>query len=245
MINKMKLLFYIFLTVCFFCPDGQAGEQVQASYMARGAGMHLMDAEMVLARNNAEFQMTTRTKTRGLLSVLLDAKTTFISNGKIIDNQFIDTISLMNSLSGKKTKNRVVDLKNKSGFIDYQTAVLQMMFLPFPTDKSFKVYDGKRELLISFLYQGERKLLPNDYSDFGGVADYYLVTIEILAGRKKGWFFNRMDDKTAPPLKVYFASVPATAGKVLVRGDFDTSLFGTISVYLTGVEGQKSDAIKN
>lgn len=239
----MKLIFYICMFM--FCGIAHAADITNATYMARGAGMHLMGADMDLIMDANRFKMITRSKTKGLLSVLLDAKTVFLSEGKVEDNQFIDEFSSMTSLSKKKTKRRVVDLKNKPGFVDYQTAVLSMMHLPKPQSKAFHVFDAKRELLISFHYEGEKNLPKNDYSFFAGQADYYTVTIEITAGKKKGWFFNRMDDKSSPPLRAYFAPLGDNGEKILVRGEFDTSVLGTITVYLTDLKQGKSDAIKH
>ena len=116
----------------------------------------------------------------------------------------------------------------------------------FSLDKSFKkvfplispnfhVFDGKRELLLTFKYIGQTNLSPVPKMMYSGVADYYTLTIDITKGKKKGWFFNRMGDKENPPLHLYFASIDGIKPKVMVKGGFDTSLFGQINIYLNNV----------
>lgn len=227
----MKQLF-LFLLILILSFPTMAANVLTAHYLARGAGLHLMDGQMNLVQTPSTYKMLTQTETRGLLSTLLDARTTFLSEGKINKKQMVVKQSSMTSISGKKIKNRTVDLKDKPGFVDYQTAVLTIMDDPVAQTHVFKIYDGKRELLITFDFQGKVTLPSSKYSSFSGEAELYDVTIEITAGKKKGWFFNRMKDKTAPPLHLYFAPIGPNGEKVLVQGDFDTSLFGTISIYL-------------
>lgn len=231
----MKHIFLIFL-ICFCAMSAHASDTLIANYIARGAGLHLMNGQMDLVMGKKDYKSLLQTETMGLLSVLLPAKTTFLTEGTHKENMYVIDVSIMTNVSGKKVKNRRINLADKKGFADYQTAVLTMMNLPKPQTKEFKIFDGKRELLVTFTYRGKERLESNKYSSFEGEADYYTVNIDITAGKKKGWFFNRMKDKTSPPLHVYFARLGENGEEVLVRGAFDTSIFGTITVYMTGLK---------
>lgn len=225
--------FFMLLILFFMVPVYGATEVVTAKYNAHGAGLHLLDASIDLVQLQKTYESVTRTETRGLLSFLVPAKTTFSVKGKINNNQYVADYFSMNTISSNSVKNREVDLEKKPGFVDYQTAVLTMMNLQKPQTQAFQIADGKRDLLVTFTYKGQVDLDPSPFSCFSGQADYYDVSIEVTAGKKKGWFFNRMKDKSSPPLRLYFARVDKGSKKSFVRGAFDTALFGVITVYLS------------
>lgn len=235
----MKHIFLI-LVGCFCACAAWGADTLVADYIARGAGLHLMNGQMNLVMGDKTYKSLLQTETMGLLSVLLPAHTTFLTEGTHRENTYVVDVSTMTNVSGKKVKNRHIDLSKKKGFLDYQTAVLTIMNLSKPATKEFKIYDGKRELLVTFTYRGKEMLKKNKYSSFEGEADYYTVNIDITAGKKKGWFFNRMKDKTSPPLHVYFARLGKNGEEVLVRGAFDTSIFGTITIYMTDIKQGES-----
>lgn len=235
----MKHIFLI-LFVCLWAFTTRASDTLVADYIARGAGLHLMNGQMNLVLGKKDYKSLLQTETMGLLSVLLPAKTTFLTQGTHKENSYKVDLSTMTNVSGKKVKNRHIDLSDKPGFVDYQTAVLTIMNLPKPQTKEFKIYDGKRELLVTFTYRGKERLEKNKYSAFEGEADYYTVNIDITAGKKKGWFFNRMKDKTSPPLHVHFARLGKNGEEVMVRGAFDTSIFGTIIIFMTDLKQGES-----
>lgn len=228
MMKKIKLIF-LFLWLIIGEPVF-AGEVMEVSYRAQGAGLHLMNASVFLNVDKNTYAAQTIAETKGILSILLDGETIFKSDGKIVDNQFVPINSLTETLTKKKHKKRQLDFMDKQGFIDYQTALLQMMYLPYPQDRTFKVFDGKRELAVQFKYQGEQYLNTSTSCIYDGAVDYYTVDITVTAGKKKGWFFNRMNTKEQSPLRVYFGKAQGIKGKVLVRATFDTSIFGVISI---------------
>lgn len=236
---KMKLIFFI-LTL-FFTMSGYAVPSFDAQYEASGAGLNLMSAQFRLTVENEAFSVRTKAQTKGLLGFFLDAESIFNSSGKIIDKQFVTDSSSMTTFSKKKVKKRVVDLKNKAGYLDYQSAVLSIMNLDKSQDKTFYVSDGKRDLKITFLYQGKRVIDRVKNSLFAGEADYYTVFVSVVGGKKSGWFFNRMKDATNSPLHVYFADVLKNDFKVLVRADFDTNVFGVIRIHLTSCNPHKRE----
>lgn len=239
MMIKMKQIFSLFVCL-LFCVIGEQARAESLHYNAYGAGMHLMTAEMNYEVSDTDFNIKTMAKTNGLLKMVLDAESEFYSDVKVLDNQMVVNNSYIKALSKNKYKNRQLDFKNKPEFMDYQTALFQVMQLPEPQDKTFHVFDGKRELLLTFKYMGQTQLLPSSQMMYSGPADYYTLTIDITKGKKKGWFFNRMGNKDNPPLHLYFANIDGVNQKVMVKGAFDTTLFGQIAVYLTHIfKGEK------
>lgn len=234
MMMKMKQIFLLFVCL-LFCAIGVQAKAESLYYNAYGAGMHLMKGKMDFDVSDTDFNIKTTAQTNGLLSILLDAKTKFYTDGKVQNNQFIVKNSYIETLSKNKHKKRVVDLTDKPKFVDYQTALFQVMQLPKPQDKTFHVFDGKRELLLTFKYMGQTQLSPISQMMYFGPADYYTLTIDITKGKKKGWFFNRMGNKDNPPIHLYFARVDELSPKVMVKGAFDTALFGQIVLYLTQI----------
>lgn len=223
----MKLFFWILCLI--LSVDGSAQS---LSYQARGAGLHLMDMEASYQVREQGYAAAIRTQTRGLLGTLLDAQTTFSSKGKIKDNQFVIEESLIDTLRGKKRRTRAVSFADKPGFQDYATVFLDRVLTPELATKSYRVFDGRRDLLITFAYQGEVPASARMRA-FAPAWAYYTVHIEVLAGKSKGWFFNRMGDDSSPPLHLYFGRVQGFSDWVLIQADFDTNLFGTISIRLT------------
>ena len=237
MMMKMKQIFLFFVLI-LFCVVSEQARGVSLHYNAYGAGMHLMNADMNFDVADGTFHIETHAQTNGLLKMLLDAKTEFYSGGKISDNQFVIGNSYIKALSKNKHKKRVIDLTDKPNFWDYQTALFEVMHLAQPQDKTFQVFDGKRELLLTFKYMGPTELLPSQLMKYTGPADYYTLTIDITKGKKKGWFFTRMGDRDNPPLHLYFAKIDGIEPKVMVKGAFDSDLFGQIVVYLNQISNK-------
>lgn len=228
----MKLFFL--LLWLFFCTSTMAmAEVISSSFSAYGAGLHLLDAQMNVTQNKKTYEVITDTQTTGLLSVLLPSKNLFFTKGNIVKKQYIPTYFSTDTITDEKTKKRDINLSERPGFIDYQTGVLQMMSLKEPVTKTLEIADGRRDLMINFNYMGQVDLPRVKHSPYFGPADAYSVSIDVTAGRKKGWFFNRMKDKSSPPLRLYFARIGDGPKKAFVRGAFDTAIFGEITIYLT------------
>ena len=85
---------------------------------------------------------------------------------------------------------------------------------------------------------GKHNLSEFSEAMYTGSTDYYTLTIDITKGKRKGWFFNRMGNKDNPPLHLYFASIDGIEPKIMVKGAFDTTLFGQIALYLTRISGR-------
>lgn len=224
-----------FLLLClFFCTSAMAAtEVITSSFSAHGAGLHLLDAKMNIVQKQKTYEVVTDTQTMGLLSLLLPSKNVFFTNGKINKNQYVPDYFSTDTITDEKVKKRDIDLTTRPGFIDYQTGILKMMSLKDPSTQTFEIADGRRDLMINFNYMGQVDLPRVKHSPYFGSADAYSVSIDVTAGRKKGWFFNRMKDKSSPPLRLYFARVGNGPKKAFVRASFDTAIFGEITIYLT------------
>ena len=229
----MKIFFYALLLGMSFSVSVYAAE-TRAVYNAYAAGMPIMSGVMEISPEKESVFIRTQTHTRGLLSFLLDARTILTSRLSLQKNALpLMQESTMESLTKRKIKTRQVDFSDKPKTLDYQTAVFDLMQQPVPMDKEYVVHDGKRKLKFNFNYQGIEEISSSKNSLYSGPADYYTLNIEVLEGKKNGWFFKRVKDAENPPLHLYFANVQGENQKRLVRGEFDTTLLGTIVIYLS------------
>ena len=229
----MKIFFYVFLFGFLFSLPTYAG-QITAVYNAYAAGMPIMSGVMEIKQEKESVFIQTKTKTRGMLSFLLDARTILTSQFLIQKNQLPQIQkSTMESVTKRKIKTRQVDFSDKPLALDYQTAVFDLMQQEIPTDKEYIVLDGKRKLKFNFIYQGIKEINSSKNLIYSGPADYYTLTIEVLEGKKKGCFFKRVKNAHNPPLHLYFARINNEPQKRLVRAEFDTTLLGTIVINLS------------
>ncbi len=218
----MRIFFLCLLSLFWMVPVSAK----TARYEARGAGMHLMDAVVEYQLQNPLYQIQITTQTRGILSVLLDAHTVFDAMGQKKSDWQIDRAKTV--ITGRKKKTRHLDFSDRAGQLDYATLLLDNLLAPQTDSRAYTVFDGKRTLRVTFAYQGqvdssELNLMPHEK------LAYYTVSVEVIAGKKKGWFFNRMEDKEDSPLHLYFR--PNEDGEsTLVYAAFDTALLGQITI---------------
>lgn len=220
--NKMKT-FFCLCSYFFMLPSAFGAETL--AYQATSGGMHLMDAALSFEQTPDAYRMQIDTETMGLFSLLFDNKTTLKSSGKIDKNQFIVSDSYIKSITGDKIKTKLVPISDR-GTLDYQTIVLDMMNLPAPSSKKYLAFDGKRTLAVTFTYMGEQ---VSDMPDYPGMLDVYRVSIEVLSGKKKGWFFEQFQNDKAP-LTVYFDR--RLGPNRVVKTEFRTPLLGQIDIQL-------------
>lgn len=226
MLKKVKLFF---VTMCLFLPLSSLA--VTAKYNAYGIGLPLASGEMTLTEGS-ENLFETILETKGVLSLLVDARTVFTT--KMNRNKI--TLSSMRSVSGKKIKTRTVSFEHQPEKVDYQTAVYQIMNQTPPKTTTKYIDDGKRVLKATFVYQGKKDLTLST-GIFSGTADYYTLQIDVISGKKSGWFFNRVKEGTDSALHLYFA--PVKGKKMFVFGQFETLLFGPINIYLMDFKDEK------
>ena len=199
-------------------------------YRASGAGMHLMDAAVEYTATSKEYQVRLTTKTRGLLSFLVDSQSVFFSRGVWNGDEPVVVDSYMEISNGDRIKRRVLAFHDKEKQLDYPSVFMHRLVTSSPEAQTYTVFDGKRTLRVTFRYEGDVSGTDIDNPTYPRV-HHYTVTVDIVSGKKKGWFFNRMKDKSAPPLHLYFSDPDSLTGRQkLVYAAFDTALFGQITI---------------
>ncbi len=230
----------IFLLLLFFFSSPVLAVVYQLDYSAYGMGLNLLSARIDIDLTPQKATLQTVSQTRGMLSFFLDSKTQFDTTVKINKNQYIIEQSSMINIKNKKPVRTVWNFEEKQNFIDYQTILAAMMHEKVKGENhSFLVSDGKRDMNITLMYQGVVELPPNDKMFFAGKAEKYDVSVDILSGKKKGWFFQRMKEHPGA-LSLYFARIESYDNPILVLGTFDTGVLGNISIYLSQIKQDHS-----
>ena len=226
--NPMRT--YIFVLILLTASVVQAAAPLTATYQAYAMGLNLLEATMEVSEAPETYTIQTATQTKGLLGLFMDSRQRFFTQGRK------DSFTPVYSMMTRKGNERIIDFSNYPEHFDYQAVVWALMTRqpPIPPTMTYTVWDGKRVLLLTFTYLGKEQL-PRSDAPFQGAADKYTLQIDILAGKKKGWFFERTGQKENPPLRLWFQSTNAARHALLVRGEFETALFGTITVLLTKV----------
>lgn len=222
----MKLFFFLIgvFFACLVC-----AETMKVDYTARGAGMQLMRGTMVVEETSGSYRVVSTGRMSGLLGWLVGGEAVFDTFGRIGQNVFQpDFFRLMS-----RSRERTVTFEADSATIDYQTALIRMLALQKPATRSFSVDDGRRRMNLSFLYRGKETVFIRGKDV---LCDVYDVTLRLVSGKKGGWFFNRMGNGNDPPLRFYMGVDPETGRYLLLKADFETALFGTITVTRTGGE---------
>lgn len=218
----MKTFFYC--CACFFIlKTGWAAENL--TYEATSGHIHLMDASLSVDQTPSAYHMQTDIQTMGFLSIFFDNKTTLKSHGKIDKNQFVVVDSYIKSITGDKVKTKFIPISDR-GTLDYQTILLDMMNIPYPYTKKYVAFDGKRTLAITFEYEGE---VLSDVPGYPGPLDVYRVSIEVISGKKKGWFFEQFQNDKAP-LRIYFDR--RQGPNRIVKSEFKTPFLGRVDIRL-------------
>lgn len=226
--NPMRT--YIFVLILLTVSIVHAAAPLTATYQAYAVGLNLLEATMHVSDTSETYAIQTTTQTKGLLGLFMDSRQRFFTQGR--KESFTPDYSMMT----RKGKEKTIDFTNYPNHFDYQTTVLALMKrqAPIPSITTYTVWDGKRVLLLTFTYLGKEQL-PSSDTPFQGTADKYTLHIDILSGKKKGWFFERMGQKENPPLRLWFQPTGTDSQSLLVRGEFETALFGTITILLTKV----------
>lgn len=222
----MKTFFCILF--CFFSFTASA-VSFESTYEARGLNMVLLSANMSVDMNDKAYAINTHSYSRGILSLFIDAETIFQTQGLFKKDglQVID--SVMKNKSGKKIKTTRQNFEDKLNYLDYQSVLIELMRLPKEESHTFLISDGKRDMKAVLTYEGVHSLSEID-STLTGTADAYSVRIEVIAGKKKGWFFERMKESKKSPLWLYLQNDDTIGEKTLVAGVFDTGVLGKLYI---------------
>lgn len=207
--------FFLFLLLCLPVPLWAASVW---TYQAEGLGMTLLSGQLTLTEEQGKYTSLLETQSRGILSLLVDAKTQFFTTGRKTEH-YVPISSYMVNTKNKTVKKRSVDLSVKE-VQDYQTAMLNLASLEKPTDTTYLISDGRRVMRVRFVFTGTQE-----------AEDVYAVFVKIVSGKKTGWFFEQMA-KEESPLRIYLGTDEATGRKILKKATFKTGIFGTVVIYL-------------
>ncbi len=212
----MKILFLLF---CIFLSFHSHG----ASYHAYGLKMRLLSADIDIMQHDSKYEIKTQSKARGMLSLFIHAQSIFNTSGTINNDILTVQQFFMQNKDKKNTETVHVDFTQKPGFMDYQSALLHLMRQQTHQTQELLVSDGKRDMKITFLYEGAVDLAPI-YKNQTGIGQAYSVRIDILQGKKSGWFFKRVNQGEKSPLTLYFKD------NQLALASFDTGVLGTLYI---------------
>lgn len=216
----MKRFFILFLLV-LLCPFYI--KAASWSYQAEGLGMTLLLGNFTLDEDNQNYTATLTTRSKGILSLFVDSQTKFYAHG-IKKGDYLPTESYMINMKKKQIRKRVVDFSVRE-VLDYQSALLNLLNQEKPHTVVYLLSDGKRVLQATFLYEGKEEL-----------DDVYSITVEILSGKKTGWFMEQMA-KGDSPLRLFLSYDPDTNRKILKKAVLKTGVLGEIVIYL--VKGEE------
>ncbi len=224
----MKILFCI---LCIFFSTLVQGATYNAVYEAQGLNMTLLSADMKLTIDDNTYAMRTTAEAQGILAMFIHQNTIFDTTGKITSNGLRITDSMMQTRSGKQIKTVRPNLKDKPDYIDYQSVLIELINMENVKEKTLMISDGKRDMRATLTYEGEREL-PKIYPSLSGNAEVWSVRIDVISGKKKGWFFERLRESQVSPLRLYMQPSELTGKKMLVLSTFDTGVLGSLYIVL-------------
>lgn len=227
----MKTLFFILSAFFMFAPIAQSAETA-LRYRAVGLNMPLLEAVINLKEDAEAYTINTRADAKGLLALFIHAQTIFETKGYMRGDSFVISESVMKTKDKKQIVRIPQNFADKEGYMDYQTLLLHLRRNQEKQTHSVLVSDGKRDMRITLLYEGQKELSVV-YKGLSGLADKWSVRIEILSGKKKGWFFERMGQGKESPLSLYMQET-ADGLKELVLGVFDTGIIGELFIVKEG-----------
>ncbi len=207
----------------------------EAVYEAQGLNMKLLSADMSVSIDKTSYSIQTDARARGILSLFIHQNTLFKTSGEIIDNKLHVMDSMMQTRSGKRIETTRQNFKEKINYIDYQSVLIELMQNINSQNHVVFVSDGKRDMRITLTAEGEKKL-SEIYPAMPGKAEAYSVQIEVVGGKKKGWFFERMRTAQKSPLWLYMQPNAKTGEKMLVLSTFDTGVIGSLYIVLKEIK---------
>ena len=226
----MKTLFCIlFCFFSFLMSEAVCAKSFESTYEAQGMNMVLLSADISIETNQTGYMINTHSYARGILSLFIDSETIFQTRGKFEQNRLKIIDSVMKNKKRKYIRTTQQNFNEKQGFIDYQSILIELMRLSDVQSHTFYVSDGKRDMRITLTYEGKRDLSEIN-SGLTGQADAYSVQIDVIAGKKKGWFFERMRESQKSPLRLYMQADEQIGEKTLIAATFDTGVIGKLYI---------------
>ncbi|MBQ9089803.1 MAG: hypothetical protein IJY58_02010 [Alphaproteobacteria bacterium] len=232
----MKIFFYL---IIFFFSFQAYAVSFKSRYEAQGMNMVLLSADIDTVLTNDTYYIETKAKSKGILSLFIHPETIFQTQGRKTKSGLKVIDSVMKIKSGKEIEVIRQNFDKKTDFIDYQSVLVYLMKLSVPSNQKLFVSDGKRDMQVDVMYQG-KQVLSDVHQDLTGEADAYSVRIKILSGKKKGWFFKRMQEEKKSPLWLYMKKNEKTGQNELVLSTFDTGILGRLYIIQKETEYEKN-----
>lgn len=225
----MKIFSYV-LCVLFLCNSWNKSvhaETATAVYRAEGLNITLLSSQISLDLSDTDYKIETTAVAQGILALFIHAQTVFETTGKIKGDSLKITDSVMKLKDNHSIEVKRPSFADKPEYIDYQSLLVHLMRLKTKQTHSVLVSDGKRDMEIQLIYGGEKEL-SSVYKKLNGKAENWSVRIKVLNGKKKGWFFKRINEEIQSPLQLYFLS--ENQHRSLILGTFDTGVVGKLFI---------------
>ncbi len=232
----MKTFFCIL--VIFFSSVAHA-LSFDAVYEAQGLNMTLLSANMAVQIDKSNYRIQTDAQALGILSLFIHQKTVFQTIGTIGDNKLTVIDSVMQTRSGKRIETTRQNFKDKINYIDYQSVLIELIRFNNYKNHTLFLSDGKRDMRVTLTAEGKKEL-SQIYPTLQGKAQAYSVRIDVIGGKKKGGFFERMREAETSPLWLYMQPNEQTGEKMLVLSTFDTGVIGSLYIILKEVKNVKN-----
>lgn len=211
-----------------------SASELSMRYEASGAGLPLLNAVIEVEENPDVYTIQMHSETIGVLSFLIPAQAFFETQGKIEGGSYLPVSFMsMRPDQPQNPKKRVVDFTQKVGLIDYQSILMRFMRDIPPQTRTFRIDDGRRQILMTAQYVGEEPAPYRPDDSWTETAAHYQIFLKVLKG-KKGWFFEHTEDQNTPRLHFYFSKKNGEDAprQFLTRAVFHTSLLGDIFIDL-------------
>lgn len=206
--------------------------ETSAVYRAEGLNMVLLEAKMDLKADEQAYDIHTKATAKGVLALFIHAQTEFETKGRIVDEEIQVDESVMKTKDNKKIVRIPQNFTDKPEYLDYQSLLLHLLRIKEPETHTVLASDGKRDMRITLIYDGQKEL-SSVYKRLKGSAHKWSVRIDVIGGKKNGWFFERMREGASSPLSLYIKE-NEQGEKSLVLGVFDTGVIGQLFVVKDG-----------
>ncbi|MGD9639462.1 MAG: DUF3108 domain-containing protein [Alphaproteobacteria bacterium] len=236
-------------------------KNVSVNYNLYAGGIKGVAVNINILWSNNHYQLTTTTKTEGVIGFLYPVVATYFTKGIVKDNQaypekYVATsisrgsekvkelkydkqgrvIERVNIKKGKEISREVDDDMGKGSSLDYQS-VLAMMLKRIDDgldcNQTYTAFDGKRRYTMIFEDLGIDSLEKTRYSDFEGKAKECSLLVEPFNGDypDNSWFWYR-SGKDTKQKPMKFWTAKISGLTVPVRIEIDSLGFGTIIAHM-------------
>ena len=208
-LTGLVMAFFVILLAIAGPRPAASAEGVSLGYEGYLGGLHLMSAEVELARNEKAYRMVTNAEGRGLLGWVLDWRSKAVTEGVVEDDGILrplrhrrdmfrgskpakimqieyrdDGVPLVARLrEGDEAK--FAEEENRRGTIDPMsavTAIIDQMAAGQTCTGKFQVFDGKLRYDATARKGDPRRLEASSYMMYGGVAERCDLILKAIDG---------------------------------------------------------------